>query len=144
MTFYRISEVDGTDEARTIRDFNSLVEEWPAISPSHLHRGYWWIIHDEFGFGRPVGFCGLVPFTPFCDVGYLKRCYILPEHRGNGLQIRCMYVREEKAKRLGWKQLVSECTSVQSAGNFIKANYTPTLPEQPWGNPGSLYFTKLL
>ncbi len=139
---YSITEVDATypDEAYLIRHFNGMVLDWPPLTDDHLQRGYWWLIQSM----ETVGFCGMVPFTPFCDVGYLKRCYILPEHRGNGLQIRSMYVREEKAKRIGWKQLVSECTSVQSAGNFIKANYTPTLPEQAWGNPGSLFFTKNL
>ena len=145
MTAYRINEVDGTDpdEAHTIRRFNAMVD-WPELTDHHLQSGYWWLIHSDFGFGRPIGFAGMVPFTPFCDVGYLKRCYVSPEHRGNGLQMRTMYVREAKAKRLGWKQLVSECTSVQSAGNFIKAGYSPTVPEQLWGNPGSLFFTKTL
>lgn len=146
VTAYRINEVDATDpdEARTIRRFNDAVADWPPLSDDHLQRGYWWLIHTDFGFGRPIGFCGMVPFTPFLDTAYLKRCYILPEHRGNGLQIRTMSVRENKAKRLGWKQIVSECTSVQSAGNFIKAGYSPCAPEQKWGESGSLYFSKLL
>jgi hypothetical protein len=52
--------------------------------------------------------------------------------------------REARAKALGWTQLVSETTSVQSAGNFIKAGYSPFEPEQKWGAEGSMYFTKTL
>src|SRR3954466_11299107 len=129
---YRIIEVDGTDPdvSHRLRSYNSMVPEWPALEEHHLKNGFWWIFYSDFGFGRPVGFCGMVPFVPCEQVGYLKRCYILPEHRGNGLHIRSMFVREAKAKSLGWRQLVSECTSVQSAGNFRKAGYAAVIPEQ--------------
>jgi GNAT superfamily N-acetyltransferase len=142
---YRIIEIDGTDphDANLIRQFNEMVPEWPALSDNHLQRGYWWVIYADFGAGRGAGFAGMVPMDPF-PAGYLKRCFIHPEHRGNGLQIRCLSVREDKAKKLGWKQLVSETTSVQSAGNFIKAGYSPCEPEQKWGAEGSMYFTKTL
>lgn len=141
---YRITEIDGTDsdDAHTIRRFNAMVPDWPIIEPRHLQMGYWWTITDTND--SQVGFSGMVPFEPFQNVGYLKRCYVLPEHRGNGLQMRTMLTREAKAKKLGWLQLVSECTSVQSAGNFIKAGYSPCDPEQKWGAEGSMYFTKTL
>ncbi len=139
---YSINEVDGTDPctAYLLHHFNSLVPEWPALEPQHLHRGYWWLIQSD----RTVGFAGLVPFEPFPGVGYLKRALVHPEHRGNGLQIRSMSVREDKARKLGWKLLVSETTNIQSAGNFIKAGYSPAAPEQKWGEEGSMYFTKTL
>lgn len=144
MSSYRINEVDATDpdEAHTIRRFNAMMPEWPAIEDHHLQRGYWWLIHCDFGFGRPVGFAGMVPFTPFLGVGYLKRCYV--EHRGAGLQTLAIQTREEKARRLGWKQLVSETTSIPSAANFRKLQYSEIIPEQKWGEPESLYFTKSL
>jgi hypothetical protein len=139
---YHIEEVDATDprEASTIRYFNAMVPDWPPLTDHHLQNGHWWIINAT----NAAGFTGMVPFTPFCGVGYLKRCYISPEHRGNGLQIRSLFIREAKAKGLGWKQLISETTNIASAGNFIKAGYSPTVPEQRWGAPESLYFAKYL
>ena len=139
---YSINEVDGTDPdiAYLIHHFNSMVPGWPAIEPRHLQRGYWWLVQSD----DTVGFAGMVPFVPCMGVGYLKRAFVQPEHRGTGLQIRSMFVREAKAKKLGWTQLVSETTNVQSAGNFIKAGYSPFEPEQKWGEEGSMYFEKTL
>lgn len=140
---YRINEVDGTDpdEANLIRHFNKMVLGWPALSDAHLQSGYWWLIYSD---GRPIGFAGLVLFLPGGLVGYAKRCYIEPSARGNGLQIRTLFVREAKAKRLGMKQIVSETTDITSAGNFVKAGFQPFVPEQPWGPEGSMYFVKAL
>ncbi len=139
---YRINEVDATDpdHAHVIRHFNAMVPDWPALTDDHLQRGYWWLIQSD----ETAGFAGMVPMTPFAGVGYLKRAYVLPEHRGQGLQLRSIFLREMKAKKIGWKQLVSETTNIHSAGNFVKAGYSPVLPEQLWGPEGSLYFTKEL
>lgn len=140
---YRINEVDATEEFLTIWNFNQMEPDWPPLEDRHIKNGYWWLIHTDFGFGRPIGFAGMVEFTPFCNVGYLKRCYILPEHRG-GLQIRTIQVREEKARRIGWKQLVTESVSPQSTKNFLKCGYSLCDPEQKWGDPTSSYLTKNL
>jgi GNAT superfamily N-acetyltransferase len=140
---FRILEVDATypDDAHTIRHFNAMVPEFPALSDHHLQRGHWWLIQAEFA---PVGFAGMVEFLPGGVVAYLKRCYILPEARGHKLQLQTLALREVKARRLGYKQLVSETTNIQSAGNFIKAGFEPFEPEQRWGPEGSMYFTKTL
>ena len=103
---YQIQEVDGVTLSDTINAFNKLVPEWPPLQQGHFTKGYWWLAYLG---ERPVAFAGLVPFEPLPNIGYLKRCYVNPDHHGHGLQFRLMVARELKAKRLGWTHLVSEC-----------------------------------
>jgi L-amino acid N-acyltransferase YncA len=146
VTHYLFREVDSIDPnvATVLHRFNSLVPQtFPPLQSRHLLRGYWWIVYLA---EEPVAFAGLVPFIPFDRVGYLKRAYVMPEHRGHGIQLRLMFTREVKARRLGWTHLVSECGpgNKRSYANFIKAGFETCDPEQPWGEPGSSYFVKKL
>lgn len=142
MPCYEISEVDGVENADIINRFNAMCPEtFPALEPRHFD-GYWWLAHLE---GEPVAFAGMVAFEPFASVGYLKRCLVLPDHHGRGLQFRLMKARELKAKSLGWTQLVSECAADSfSASNFRKAGFSITDPEQKWGAAGSVYWVKMI
>ncbi len=118
-------------------------ECFPALSVRHLQRGHWWLVYST---GEPIAFAGMVPMEPFPNVGYLKRAFVMAEHRGHGLQAALMTHREVKARRIGWTTLVSECSSdnFHSARNFIKAGYTACDPEQRWGATNSLYWRKAL
>lgn len=142
---YRIEEVDGSDIdiAETIRRFNKMAPElFPPLTESHLTDGHWWFVYLD---KEPVAFAGLVTFEPFSRVGYFKRCYVLPDHVGRGLQLRLMYVRETKARELGYHQIVSECAEdSHSNPNFRRAGFEQVEPEQPWGKPGSVYWRKYL
>lgn len=141
-----IKEVEGATCASVIHDFNRLSPDtFPELKPKHLERGYWFIAYDEENANERVGFAGMVPFDPVPNVGYLKRAYVLPDARGNGLQWEFMLARERLAKELGWTQLVSECiyTNIHSANNFIKAGFKLCEPEQPWA-VNSLFWTKSL
>jgi GNAT superfamily N-acetyltransferase len=143
---YIFEEVDATDPgaAHTIHHFNALCPEiFPELEARHLENGYWWIAYCE---GEPVAFAGLVPMSPFDGYGYLKRCYVLPDHHGHGLQLRMMVAREVKARQIGWTHLVSECGAGNSwsASNFRRAGFDLTEPEQKWGEPGSVYWIKSL
>ena len=139
---YEISEVNGTDNAATIHYFNSLAPEtFPPLELKHLVKGYWWLAYrDDY----PVAFAGLVPFG-LPGVGYFKRCLVLPNHHGRGLQYRLMVARELKARQLGWTTLVSECkaNNEHSANNFRRAGFDEFEPEQPWAKD-SIYFKKSL
>jgi GNAT superfamily N-acetyltransferase len=144
VTPYRIRQVAGRDRtvAAQIHAFNRIVPEcFPELQPRHLTAGLWWLAYFDT---VAIAFAGLVPFEPFPGVGYLKRAYVLPEHRGHGLQRQFMAVREVAAKRLGWTCLVSECSAdnVHSADNFITAGFARCDPEQPWGAPNSLFWKK--
>lgn len=143
---YIIEEVDGSDPAiaATLRRFNSLAPEvFPPLSEHHLSDGYWWLVYhgDE---SEPVAFAGMVSFEPF-NVGYLKRCYVLPDHVGHGLQLRLMFVREVKARDLCYDQIVSECAAdSHSIPNFRRAGFEQIDPEQKWGAAGSVFWRKVL
>lgn len=140
---YIIHEVDGVIFADEIIRFNAMVEDWPKLQPRHFESGYWWVAYlDEI----LVAFAGMVPFEPFPNVGYLKRCYVCPDHHGHGLQYRLMLARILKSKQLGWNMLVSECSAENrwSAGNFLKAGFSRVDPEQRWARPTDQYFAKMI
>jgi GNAT superfamily N-acetyltransferase len=144
---YRIVEAD-TDSASavaTIHRLNRMAPDiFPELEPRHFD-GFWWFAYLD---GEVVAFAGMVPFDPFPGVGYLKRAFVLPDHRGRGggLQLQFMFLREAKAKQLGWTQLVGDCgaTNARSAHNFKMAGYSRCDPEQRWAGPNSLYWTKTL
>ena len=142
---YIIREVAGVSAAEVLHYLNAQApDRFPPLEQRHLERGYWWLVRT---WNRSIiGFAGMVPMTPFDGVGYLKRAYIAPAHRGNGLQFKLLHLREAKAIEIGWHTLVSECHADNShaASNFIKAGFTVTDPEQVWGAPGSIYFVKRL
>lgn len=141
---YRVMEVDGEEQAVTIHRLNGLAPEtFPPLSPHHLTDGFWWIAYLN---AEAVAFAGMVEMIPFQNVAYLKRAYVLPDHRGHGLQSRFMTLREAKAKSLGWTHLVSECGADNhaSAANFSRAGFTRCDPEQVWGAPNSMYWIKLI
>ena len=141
---YSIREVDATDEdiADTIHHFNRQTKEFPKLTEEELDVGYWWLAY----LGKePVGFAGMVPSNQWRNVGYFKRAGVDPKHRGNGLQIRLMRVRINKAKALGYSHLISECTdTVYSANNFIKAGFKIYEPSHPWAFKNSIYWIKKL
>jgi GNAT superfamily N-acetyltransferase len=141
-----IKEVDGVKFSDVIHALNRLSPEtFPELKAKHFQRGYWWIAYDEEENDEVAAFAGMVPFDPCVGVGYLKRAYVVPSFRGNGLQWDFMRAREKRAKEIGWTQLVSEClyTNIHSANNFIKAGFRLFEPEQPWA-VNSLYWTKTL
>jgi GNAT superfamily N-acetyltransferase len=145
VTEYRIREVAASRDrtiAAVLHGFNALAPEtFPPLEPRHMERGHWWIAYH---LGVPAAFAGIVPFEGFPGVGYLKRAYVMPKHRGRGLQRSLLEVREAKARHIGWTLLVSECSAdnVFSARNFQRAGYTQFDPEQRWGAPNSVYWKK--
>lgn len=139
---YKLVEVDGPNASEVLHSLNALNPKFPLLQEKHFDLGYWWLLKTDGGV--LCGFCGLVPKDPFVGVGYCKRAYISPDHRGRGLQLKMLEVRIEKAREIGWHQLVTETTSPYAARNFTLAGFESCEPEQPWGEPGSMYFSKLL
>lgn len=144
---YIIEEVDGEEYADEINRFNGLdPATFPALTSHHLEQGHWFFAyHNEIQ--EPVAFSGMVPFfEPNDGVGYMKRVYVLPDHRSNGLQLRMLYTREFRARENGWRLLVSECrpNNQASAASFRRANYAIINPDQKWANPDDLYWRKSL
>lgn len=142
MDAHQIEEIDGVAFAELLRNLNAQEpSRFPALQPRHFASGYWWLARAADR--TIVGFAGLVPMVPFPGVGYLKRAYVSPAHRGRGLQREFMKVREARARQLGWGLLVSECAdNPHSEANFRRAGYEQCEPEQSWGAAGSVYFVK--
>ncbi len=140
---YRIEEVDGEQHADRIHLFNSYEPKvFPSLATHHLTDGHWWFAYHD---AIPVAFAGLVTFEPFSRVAYFKRCFVLPDHVGHGLQLRLMFVREVRARELGYHQIVSECSEDSHSNlNFRRAGFEQVEPEQPWGKHGSVYWRKYL
>lgn len=144
---YRIREVDAGDDeiADFIHEMNrDALPKFPELMKSDLDGDncFWWLAYKN---KMPVGFTGVVPSRLYPNAGYLKRSYVAPEHRGHGLQLRFFRARENKARKIGWNMLISECTGVlHSANNFIRAGFEMFEPEDPWAFKDSLYWRKIL
>jgi GNAT superfamily N-acetyltransferase len=144
---YRVREVDASDEdiAEIIHNFNNTSHpKFPVLKPEELEGNdcYWWLAYR----GRtPVAFSGLVPSRLYPNAGYLKRSGVLPEYRGNGIQLRFFRARESKARKIGWNMLVSETVTENwaSANNFIRAGYKLFEPKEKWARD-SIYWKKEL
>jgi phage terminase large subunit len=61
----------------------------------------------------------------------------------NHLQLRLMRALESRARRVGWRCIVSDTTdNLASANNFIRAGYRLYQPQYPWAWPNTLYWRK--
>lgn len=113
----------------------------PALREEDCY-GHWWLAYDS---DAPVAFAALVPAQGAPETGYLKRCGVLVSHRGLGLQRRLVRVREARARRLGWKRMVTDTTdNICSTNNLIRCGYRLFTPEVKWAWPESLYWEKQL
>jgi RimJ/RimL family protein N-acetyltransferase len=145
MTFF-IRDIDGMEHHELLHYMNSFAPEvFPPLQSRHFARGMWWIA-QEHETNMAIGFAGLTPMEPFVGVAYMKRAYVLPKYRGQGIQSEFLRVREKTARELGWHQLVTECKEQNefSAKNILAAGFKQCFPEQPWGEAGSIYFSKRL
>lgn len=139
---YVLKEVDGELAAEVLRNLNEIEFSRFKLTDDHLETGFWWLLKTDGGI--LCGFCGLVEMRPHVGCGYLKRAYVSPDHRGHNLQQRMIETRIAKARELGWHQLVSETKSHWSAHNLAMAGFELVEPEQKWGEPNSMYFSKVL
>lgn len=142
MPTYRIVEVDGEEEADTLKELHALTFFKEAVQANYEH-GHWWVAYTDEK--EPVAFAGIVPSILGFNTGYLKRVGVLPEHRGNGLHRRLTRVREARAKKNGWARVVTDTTdNPNSANNLIKAGYLMFKPKYPWAFENSLYWQKTI
>lgn len=139
MNAYRIREVDGDDEVEALTSLHhkTFVDGEPQ---GDYGDGYWWIAYFH---GAPVAFAGICEFYTDEDAGYFSRVGVLKAHRGNGLQLRLMRCLEAKARRVGWKRIITDTRhAVHSANNIIAAGYKLFEPTKPWHTLDTLYWTK--
>jgi GNAT superfamily N-acetyltransferase len=142
-TPYRIREVEGRDDeiSDILTELHRLTFLAGAPIPS-FELGHWWLAYRATA---PVAFAGLVPSTHVRSAGYFCRVGVLQPHWGNGLQLRLMRAMESRARRNGWRCVVSDTTAnIASANNFVRAGYRMYQPEHPWAFPDTLYWRKPL
>ncbi len=138
---YRIREVDGDDDdiAEVLADLHRLTFSRGAPIPA-FGQGYWWLAFRE---ETPVAFAGMVPSKRVARTGYFCRVGVLRSCCGHGLQLRLMRALEGRARRNGWRGVVSDTTdNVVSANNFIRAGYRLFQPRYPWAWSNTLYWRK--
>jgi GNAT superfamily N-acetyltransferase len=114
----------------------------PYDQPYDTSQGWWWIAYDQ---GKPVAFAGLVRSISWGDCGYLCRAGVISLYRGKGIQKKLIAVRAKKAKKLGYKWLVSDTRDNHpSANSLAKAGFRMFTPTNPWGYNDTLYWRKRL
>ena len=136
---YRIREVDGEDYADELRELHLAAFKDLAAVPDFLD-GYWWI---AFHGDAPAAFIGIKQSILGYNLGYFWRVGVDPKHRGNRLQLRLMRAMHAKAKRIGWRHVVSDTRdNPHSANNIIAAGYRTFSPERPWAHHDAIYWIK--
>jgi GNAT superfamily N-acetyltransferase len=138
---YRTRKVDGKDEATAeiLLRLNALCFD-AGDAPISPYTGDWWLTYLD---REPVAFAGLSASSQMSCAGYLCRAGVAPGHRGQGLQLRLLRVREAQARRYGWTWLFTDTTSNPASSNsLIKAGYRLYLPPYPWAFSHSLYWRK--
>jgi len=114
----------------------------PYDEPYDVSKGWWWVAYDQ---GKPVAFAGLVRSSSWSDCGYLCRAGVLSLYRGKGIQKKLIAVRTKKAKKIGYKWLISDTRDNHpSANSLAKAGFRMFTPTNPWGYNDTLYWRKRL
>ena len=102
------------------------------------NHGYWWIATKN---GVDCGFAGLVYSSRWSDCGYLIRCGVVPDMRGQGLQKKFIRVRIRQAKALGLRWLItSTFDNPASANSLISCGFKMFNPTKPWMAKNTSYW----
>jgi GNAT superfamily N-acetyltransferase len=110
----------------------------PYDTPYDTNHGYWWIATQD---GISCGFAGLVYSSRWSDCGYLVRCGVLSDYRGQGLQKKFIRVRIRQAKALGLKWLItSTYDNPASANSLISCGFKMFNPTNPWMTKHTSYW----
>lgn len=136
---YRIREVDGDDEFDTLTTLHHRTFG-PGVPQGDYGDGFWWLAYlgDD-----SIAFAGVCESIYDEDTGYFSRVGVLIGHRGNRLQLRLMRALEAKARRQGWKTIVTDTTNTtHSSNNILLAGYRLYTPCHPWAYPNTLYWRK--
>jgi len=110
----------------------------PYDEPYDVSKGWWWIAYDE---DKPVGFAGLVRSISWSDCGYFCRAGVLPSHRGQGIQKALIQARLRKAKKVGYRWVITDTRDNNpSANSLINRGFKIYTPSKPWGYDDTLYW----
>lgn len=97
---------------------------------------------SEENLGRDIG----MEEEKLCRVAHMDSVAVLPEYRGNGLQLRLMQRGEEELRRLGYSYLM--CTvhpdNIYSKENVIRQGYQAAAKKEKYGGYVREIFLKTL
>ena len=102
----------------------------PYDKPYDTNHGYWWIATQD---GVDCAFAGLVCSPWWTDCGYLIRCGVVPDMRGQGLQKKFIRVRIRQAKthKMNWV-ITSTFDNPASANSLSACGFKMFNPTKPW------------
>jgi len=102
----------------------------PSDKLYDTNHGYWWIATQD---GVDCAFAGLVCSPWWSDCGYLIRCGVVPDMRGQGLQKKFIRVRVRQAKTLKMNWVItSTYDNPASANSLISCGFKMFNPTKPW------------
>ena len=104
---------------------------------------FWWLVYAG---KKPIGFAGIEYGS---RDAFLCRAGILKEHRGHGIQRKLIRYRENHAKKMNVKDIITyvHSQSTSSINNLIKSGYLAYDPENHWAGTlrtETLYLCKKL
>jgi len=110
----------------------------PSDKLYDTNHGYWWIATQD---GVDIAFAGLVCSPWWSDCGYLIRCGVLPNMRGQGLQKKFIRVRirQAKALKMNWV-ITSTYDNPASANSLISCGFKMFNPTKPWMAKNTSYW----
>lgn len=138
---FRIREVNVDDYAEELEQLHR--DCFADGSPlADFYEGFWWIAFEQTKYS-PAAFIGIRQSILNPHTGYFIRVGVHPRYRGQGLQRRLMRAMEAKARKVGWRRIVTDTRdNPYSANNIIDAGYRMFNPEPPWGFTNASYWTK--
>lgn len=111
---------------------------FPSDAPYVPEKGWWWLAKEG---DTLAGFAGLTPSARWADTGYLARAGVLPAYRGHGLQKRLIRVRLAKARKLGFKWVITDTRlNPASANSLIACGFRMYQPSDPWSFKDACYW----
>ena len=134
----KIQRVDTRQEAVQTRLSVLQKKCLPYDKPYDTTNGTWWIATKN---GVDCGFAGLICSPWWSDCGYLIRCGVLPDYRGQGLQKKFIRVRIRQAKTLQMNWIVtSTYDNPASANSLISCGFKMFNPSRPWMTKHTSYW----
>ncbi|WBO68963.1 GNAT family N-acetyltransferase [Streptomyces camelliae] len=119
---------------RLVRDLDADLAarypDEPCTGGAHIHPEIRFLLAEVDG--RPVGCCAVQPFPSPDTAAELKRMYVVPQARGQGIAARLLAEAEHTAATLGHPEVRLETAVHQpeAIALYTRAGYTP-IPNYP-------------
>ena len=130
-----------TRDTFSIIALNAVILPWDDLDVGPNNRN--WIATNELT-GEHIGFCSVSDYGQ--GILFLSRSGLLRAYRGRNIQRRFIRVREQFAKRNGFKKIITYTNkeNYQSMNSLIKSGYKFYTPEYKYVGETFHYFIKEL